>query len=123
MVSPVSSLTKCGESMSLNKYGFPTAKGGCQLRVIADAPHLLSFVDSNIVDRIILAFSTQSVSAPAPPPLINRAEIRRSSLAVFATASTNPLDLPASSTKRASTGFAHKVPSFSNLHWAKGAKV
>ncbi|KAI5477547.1 hypothetical protein MNV49_006135 [Pseudohyphozyma bogoriensis] len=45
------------------KTGFVNASGGADLRVIEGGPHLLSFVESNIVDRIIVAFFTKPIES------------------------------------------------------------
>ncbi|GAA5969623.1 hypothetical protein JCM11641_008182 [Rhodosporidiobolus odoratus] len=44
------------------RSGFPNAKGGADVKSITDGPHLLSFIDPNIVNRIILAFTSQVLS-------------------------------------------------------------
>ncbi|GAA6031644.1 hypothetical protein JCM8097_006563 [Rhodosporidiobolus ruineniae] len=41
--------------------GFVNAKGGAELKCISDGPHLLSFVDDNVVNRIILGFLSHTV--------------------------------------------------------------
>lgn len=49
------------------RAGFANAKGGVDVRVVADGPHLLSFIDFGIVNRFISGFAASCVSGYDDP--------------------------------------------------------
>ncbi|BGP18483.1 hypothetical protein JCM10213_001201 [Rhodosporidiobolus nylandii] len=57
--------------------GFVNAKGGADLKSITDGPHLLSFIDANVVNRILLAFTSQTLSQESLDDHIRRTNVVR----------------------------------------------
>ncbi|GAA6012202.1 hypothetical protein JCM10207_002758 [Rhodosporidiobolus poonsookiae] len=57
--------------------GFPNSKGGAELKPITGGPHLLSFIEGNVVNRIILGFVSQTVTPDTLHDHIRRTSIVR----------------------------------------------
>ncbi|GAA5899724.1 hypothetical protein JCM6882_005422 [Rhodosporidiobolus microsporus] len=70
MISPLSAATEW-------QHALVNVKGGADLKLVADGPHLLSFVEPNVVNRMILGFLSQTVCEDSLHDHIRRTSVVR----------------------------------------------